>query len=112
VTRGDQSLFTNSDLDEIRNNSNMSNHVSAGVLVEQNTAEANISNSVLSNNASGVLNGVAFGLATTRLYGCVITGNTVDGLTIASGTVFSHGNNAIRGNAGNETPYGSPLGLQ
>jgi hypothetical protein len=34
----------------------------------------------------------------------VITGNTTDGIKLNSGRVFTFGNNAIRGNAGNEAP--------
>ena len=93
-------------------NSNLSNHpLGAGLSIEQSTAEAMVSNTVMSNNAIGVFSGLA-GSPTTRLYGCTITGNTADGLQINSGSVFTHGNNAIRGNAGNETPTGASLGTQ
>lgn len=85
-------------------NSDLSNHtVGAGVSVEQTTAEAMVSNTVIANNATGVFNGNG-GTPTTRLYGCTITGNTANALQINAGTVSSHGNNAIRGNAGNEAP--------
>ena len=95
------------------NGCNLSNHaLGAGVSLEQSTAEANISNTVMSNNAIGVFSGVAGGTPTTRLYGNVITGNTADGLQINSGTISSHGNNAIRGNAGNEAPNGAALNQQ
>lgn len=92
---------------------NLSNHpTGAGVVLEQSTAEAMISNTVLSNNQFGVLNGVAGGTPTTRLYACTITGNTSQGLSIPSGSVLTHGNNAIRGNTGNEVPTGVSLGTQ
>jgi len=95
------------------NNCNLSNHsVGAGVSLEQSTAEANVSYTVMSNNALGVFSGLGGGAPTTRLYACVITGNTADGLQINSGTVSSYGNNAIRGNAGNQTPSGVSLGTQ
>jgi hypothetical protein len=93
---------------------NLSNNPSgAGVVLQQSTAEAMISNTVLSNNQFGVLSGVGAGQSpTSRLYACTITGNTTQGLLIAGGSVFSHGNNAIRGNTGNETPTGASLGTQ
>ena len=50
--------------------------------------------------------------STMRLYGNTITANTINGLFIVSGSVLSYGNNAIRGNAGNETPTGAVLGTQ
>ena len=90
----------------------LSNHVvGAGVSLEQSTAEAMVSNTVMSNNSLGVFNGNG-GNPTTRLYGCTITGNTRQGLLINSGSVLTHGNNAIRGNVGNETPTGASLGTQ
>ena len=71
-----------------------------------------ISNTVMANNQFGVISGVGGGLPTTRLYGCTITGNTTAGLLITSGSIFSHGNNAIRGNIGNEAPTGASIGTQ
>jgi hypothetical protein len=90
----------------------IANHnIGAGVVLEQDTAIAFISNTVLSNNANGVFNGNG-GAPVTRLYACTITGNTSNGLQINAGSVFSHGNNAIRGNAGNEAPTGASIGTQ
>jgi len=95
-------------------NCDLSNHANgAGVVLEQSTAEAMISNTVMSNNQFGVLCGVAAGTPTARLYACTITGNTSAGLSIGAGaSVLTHGNNAIRGNTGNETPTGASLGTQ
>lgn len=91
---------------------NLSNHsIGAGIALEQTTAEAMVSNTIISNNATGIFSGNG-GSPTTRLYNCTITGNTVNGLQIAAGSVFTHGNNAIRGNVGNETPTGASLGTQ
>jgi hypothetical protein len=91
----------------------LSNHsLGAGLSIEQSTAEAMISNTVISNNATGVFSGVGGGTPTTRLYASTITGNTSNALQILSGSVFTHGNNAIRGNIGNETPTGASLGTQ
>jgi hypothetical protein len=92
---------------------NLSNHtIGAGVALEQSTASAMISNTVMANNATGVFSGVGGGTPTARLYSCTITGNTSNGLQIISGSVFTHGNNAIRGNTGNEVPTGVSLGTQ
>ncbi|HEX6098903.1 MAG TPA: right-handed parallel beta-helix repeat-containing protein [Thermoanaerobaculia bacterium] len=88
------------------------NTLGAGVTLEQSTAEAMVSNTVMANNAFGIFSGVGGGLPVSRLYGCTITGNTSAGLSINSGTVSTHGNNAIRGNVGNETPSGVSLGTQ
>jgi hypothetical protein len=83
----------------------------AGVFAEQATVEANIYNSVLSNNAFGVFSGNG-GAPMVRLFGSQVTGNTTAGLNIVSGTVESHGNNAIRGNVGNQTPSGASVNTQ
>lgn len=74
-----------------------------GVTTELSTVTAYVSNSILSNNAYGVFNGNA-GAPTVVLHDNVITGNTTDGIKINGGSVFTFGNNAIRGNAGNEAP--------
>ena len=79
--------------------------------LELTTAEAHVSNSMIANNAHGIFNGGG-GNPTTRLYGNVITGNTTNGLTINSGSVLSYGNNAIRGNTGNEAPTGAATGTR
>lgn len=84
----------------------------AAVALDETSSSAHISNSVLSNNQTGVLVGLAGGAPIVRLFGTVVTGNTVDGLKINSGSILSHGNNAIRGNAGNEVPTPPSLGQQ
>lgn len=90
----------------------VTNHtIGAGVTAEQASVTVSVSNSVLSNNAFGVFNGLTSG-ATMRLYGNVITGSTSAGLLISSGSVLSYGNNAIRGNTGNEVPTGAVIGTQ
>lgn len=91
----------------------LSNHsVGAGVTLQQTSASAMISNTVMTNNAFGVFSGVG-GTPTSRLYACTISGNTTNGLQIDAGSsVLSHGNNAIRGNTGNEAPTGASLGTQ
>jgi len=84
----------------------LTNHaVGAGVTLEQSGVTATISNSVLSNNAFGIFNGIgAPNVPVTRIAGNIITGNTSEGLAITSGQVISMGNNVIRDNAGNQTP--------
>jgi hypothetical protein len=76
----------------------------AGLAISLSASTAHVSDSVLSNNRTGVLSGSAGGTPTTRLFETIITGNTLDGIKLNSGSVFSHGNNAIAGNAGNQTP--------
>ncbi|HVQ06948.1 MAG TPA: right-handed parallel beta-helix repeat-containing protein [Allosphingosinicella sp.] len=89
----------------------LTNSGAGGVTLELTTAVAHVSNSRIANNVHGIFNG-AGGNPTTRLYGTVITGNTTNGLTINSGSVLSYGNNAIRGNTGNEAPTGAVTGTQ
>lgn len=74
-------------------------------------SSAHISNSAFMNNAYGIFAGDAGGAPMVWLYHTVISGSTVSALTINSGQVVSHGNNAIRGNAGNENPS-SNVGTQ
>ncbi|MBV8686926.1 MAG: hypothetical protein JOZ90_07020 [Alphaproteobacteria bacterium] len=83
----------------------------AAVAAELTSVTTHISNSFFANNQFGVFSGNG-GSPTTRIYGTVITGSATDGLNITSGSIFSYGNNAIRGNAGNETPTGAVLGTQ
>jgi len=82
-----------------------------GVTSELTTVQATVSNSLIANNAHGIFNGGG-GNPTTLIYGNTITGSTTNGLTINSGSVLSFGNNAIRGNTGNEAPTGAVLGTQ
>lgn len=81
--------------------------VGAAITVELSNNATMISNSNLSNNQFGIFNGNG-GAPTTRLSNTIITGNTTAGLSINNGSlVISHGNNSIRGNAGNEAPSSS-----
>ena len=92
-------------------NCNLSNN-GGGITLEQTGVEAMVSNTIIANNNNGVFNGFGGGTPITRLYACTITNNVNNGLLINSGQVLTHGNNAIRGNAGNETPSGASLGTQ
>ena len=74
------------------NRSVFSGNSSLGIGVGVQTVEANISNSVISNNATGILN--AGGTTTIRLGNNDIAFNT----TALSGATFSFGNNRIQGN--------------
>jgi hypothetical protein len=105
VSRGDfSSIQLQRNTNAFINRATLTNsRTAAGVTAEQSTVTANISNSLIANNAFGVFNG-AGGSPVMRLYGNVITGNTTAGLNIVSGQVISLGNNQIRGNVGNEVP--------
>ncbi len=95
----------------IHNSSMTESATGAGLTLELTSATAHVSNSLLANNAFGIFNGSG-GTPTTRIFNSVITGNTTAGLNIPSGSVISYGNNAIRGNAGNEAPTGAATGTQ
>lgn len=83
-------------------NSVFTGHSTSGVFVERTTTEAAFYDSILSRNGNG-LNVALNGGGTARLYGCEITQNTVNGIVIgAGGTVSTHSNNAIIGNAGTQ----------
>jgi hypothetical protein len=60
----------------------------------------------------GIYTGGPGGPPTARIYGNVITANTAAALSISGGSVISYGNNAIRGNVGNEAPTGAATGTQ
>ena len=76
----------------------------AGVTAELTSVFADINNSVLSENAFGLFSGNDGGAPNLVIGNTVITGNTSDGIRLNGGTVLSYGNNAIRGNGGNEAP--------
>jgi hypothetical protein len=85
------------------------NHsIGAGVGLELATATATITNSMLSNNAFGILVGNG-GAPIARVGSSQISGNTSSALQITSGQIISAGNNVIRGNAGNEVPSSNAL---
>ena len=81
-----------------------SGHVGAAIFAERASTEANVFDSVLSYNGTGVSAGLA-GAAVVRLFGTQITGNTTNGIFITGGSgaiVATHGNNAIFGNTGTQ----------
>ncbi|HYG29582.1 MAG TPA: right-handed parallel beta-helix repeat-containing protein [Allosphingosinicella sp.] len=88
----------------------LAQNVGAGVALQNADVTAQISNCDISFNGFGIANGLG-GASTVRLYGNSITGNTV-GVRIDAGSVFTYGNNGIRGNSGNETPTAPSLGTQ
>ena len=88
----------------------LSQNTGAGVALQNANVTAHVSNCDISFNGFGIANGLG-GASTTRLYGNSITGNTV-GLRIDAGSVFTHGNNGISGNSGNETPTAPSLATQ
>jgi hypothetical protein len=78
------------------------NPVGAGVVAQGSTAEVDVSETVLANNAFGVISGQAGGAAVVRLARCGITGNTSNGvLTTAPAQTIGFQSNMIEGNAGN-----------
>jgi hypothetical protein len=80
----------------------LSTNVGAGVALQNANTSAQLTNNTISFNGFGVANGLG-GASTMRLYGNSLFGNTV-GVRIDAGSVFTYGNNGIRGNSGNETP--------
>ncbi|HEX8364251.1 MAG TPA: right-handed parallel beta-helix repeat-containing protein [Allosphingosinicella sp.] len=88
----------------------MSQNVGAGVALQNANTSAQLTNNVISFNGFGVANGLG-GASTMRLYGNSLFGNTV-GVRIDAGSVFTYGNNGIRGNSGNETPTQPSTGTQ
>jgi hypothetical protein len=95
----------------INNTQITGNAAGAGIALELTSVTAHVSNSFIANNNFGIFSGNG-GTPTTRIYGNVITGNATDGLSIVGGTITSYGNNAIRGNNGNEAPSGVATGTQ
>lgn len=81
--------------------STLTNNAVAGLYVERSSAVANVYDSVISQNAWGVYVG-DFGGGTVRLCATQIWNNTTNGISIFAGTVASHQNNAIFGNAGTQ----------
>ena len=92
------------------NNCMLQHNVGAGVALQNANVTAQVSNCDISFNGSGIANGLG-GASVTRLYGNTLTGNTI-GVRIDAGSVFTYGNNGIRGNAGNETPTQPSTGTQ
>jgi hypothetical protein len=88
----------------------LANNVGAGVALQSATTTAQVANCDISFNGFGIANGLG-GASVTRLYGNSITGNGI-GVRIDAGSVFTYGNNGIRGNSGNETPTQPSLGTQ
>jgi hypothetical protein len=80
------------------------NAVGSGVVAQASTAEVDLSNTVLANNAFGVISGQAGGAAVVRLARCSITGNTSQGvLTTAPASTIGFQSNMIEGNAGSNS---------
>jgi hypothetical protein len=88
----------------------LANNVGAGVALQSATTTAQVANCDISFNGFGIANGLG-GASVTRLYGNSITGNGI-GVRIDAGSVFTYGNNGIRGNSGNETPTQPSTGTQ
>jgi parallel beta helix pectate lyase-like protein len=72
-----------------------------GLYVERSTCEANVYQTVISKNANGLYVGDSGG-GVVRLFNSSVVNNTTNGIVILAGTVATHGNNAIIGNAGTQ----------
>jgi hypothetical protein len=84
----------------------------AAVAAELTSVTTHISNSFFANNGFGIFSGNG-GAPTTRVYGTVITGSATDGINATGGgSVLTYGNNAVRGNNGNEAFTAASLGTQ
>jgi hypothetical protein len=86
-------------------NCDISGNSGTGIQVEQTGnfgTEATINDSTISMNGNGITAGI--GATEVRISGCTIANNTGTGFNLAGGTVVSFGNNAIRNNAGSNTP--------
>ena len=110
VDAGQNGVTLNANTHATISNSSFTQNTNAGLGVSASSCEAHVVDSVLSRNGFGVHVGAAGG-GVIRLYGSQITQNTVDGIKILAGTVVSHGNNAITGNAGAQT-VSSSIGTQ
>jgi hypothetical protein len=84
----------------------------AAVAAELTSVTTHISNSFFANNGFGIFSGNG-GTPTTRVYGTVITGSATDAINATGGgSVLTYGNNAVRGNNGNEAFTAASLGTQ
>jgi hypothetical protein len=90
------------------NDTTVDGFVGAALSLDLTSTSAYVANSSLVNNGYGIFNGDGVaGAPTTRLFATTITGSTTSAIAINGGQVLSHGNNGIRGNAGNEAPTGN-----
>lgn len=90
------------------NEATVNGFVGAAVSLDQTSTSAYVANSSFVNNGYGIFNGDGMGGApTSRLFATAITGSTTSAIAVNGGQVLSHGNNGIRGNAGNEAPTGN-----
>jgi hypothetical protein len=72
----------------------------AAFQVENGSSSANLESVVLSNSGTGIVAGLGASAPTIRLARCLITGNTVNGIS-GAGTTACFGSNVIAGNTGN-----------
>ena len=110
VDAGQNGVTLQANAQAVVSRSLLTHNLNAGLGVSTNTCEAHVFDSVLSRNGFGVHVGASGG-GLIRLSGSQVTQNTFDGIKILAGTVVSHGNNAIVGNAGSQT-VSSTIGTQ
>jgi hypothetical protein len=107
---GNSAIFLFNSTTASISNSVLSNNVGAGVALQSASTTAQLTNNVISFNGFGIANGLA-GASVARLYGNSMFGNT-NAVRIDAGSVFTYGNNGIRGNGGNEVPTQPSTGTQ
>jgi hypothetical protein len=90
-------------------NSVIADNASYGVFTDSSLSLLFVGDSIISDNQTGL--GLGPSSPVGRLNNVVITNNDV-GVTKASGTLFTFGNNKINGNTSGNTPSMTPQGLQ
>lgn len=84
-------------------------HNSVGIQVEQSSATAFLQGCLIAYNGTGINSGLAGLTPVTRISGCTIVGNTVNGIA-GTGTVVGLSNNMIFGNTGSNAVSSSVAG--
>jgi hypothetical protein len=84
-------------------------HNGIGVQVEQTSATVFAQGCSFSYNGSGIISGIAALTPVTRISGCMVVGNTTNGIS-GTGTVVGLTNNMIFGNAAGNTVSSSVVG--
>ena len=87
----------------------ISNNATVGVHVQPtgNTAELTIDDSAVAANGIGVSSGGGGGIATVRLAGVTVSGNTIGLQTGSNGAILSFGDNVVGGNGTDGAPTGT-----
>ena len=100
VTGGGSGLFLDGGSSTHVANSNISENEGSGVFI-RNASDVSLHASSVFRNVTGIKTDV--GSPSVRLFASSVYGNST-GFSIVTGTIASHGNNAIAGNGGLQTP--------